>query len=99
MLTQSAWTATRKSYRISLADIPASPHVVVQNELWLPWPVSCPSLPTMCLPDWNLTTNYGPNYLDERQRNRQIHYHLKRLDALGVTVAPTDVQTITSLQT
>jgi len=30
----------------------------------------------------------GPNYLDERHRNRQIRYHLKRLRDFGITIPP-----------
>jgi hypothetical protein len=28
----------------------------------------------------------GPNYLTDRQRNREIRYHIKRLNALGVAL-------------
>jgi hypothetical protein len=41
----------------------------------------------------------GPDYLDERQRTHQIRHYLKRLDALGISVAVTDVSSTQPLHT
>lgn len=87
-LTQSAWAATRKSksYFTSrysrIATHRGSKRAVVAMARFLL--IIAYHVLTRMTPYHEL----GPNYLDERQRTRQIHYHLKRLGALGVAMRP-----------
>lgn len=86
MLTQSAWAATRKgnSYfkerYTRLATRRGSKRAVIAIArvlLITAYHVLAKGVPYRDL---------GPDYLDERYRNRQIHYHLKRLNELGMTI-------------
>jgi transposase len=98
MLTQSAWAATRKgkSYfttrYVTIAARRGSKRAVVALARFL-----------LIITYHVLTRNVayselGPNYLTDRQRTREVRYHLKRLHALGVSLTPIGVNTIDSDQ-
>jgi transposase len=89
MLTQSAWAATRKgnSYfkerYARLAARRGSKRAVIAIArilLITAYHVLAKGVPYRDL---------GPDYLDERRRNRQIRHHLRRLGELGITI-PSD---------
>ena len=88
ILTQSAWGATRKGnsyfkHRYArLAARRGSKRAVIAIArilLLTVYHVLSKRVPYRDL---------GPNYLDERQRNRHIRYHLRRLAEFGITIPP-----------
>ena len=86
MLTQSAWAATRKSKSYfttrytTIAARRGSKRAVVALARFLL--IIAYHMLTRNVPFHEL----GPNYLTDRQRNREIKYHIKRLSALGVAL-------------
>jgi hypothetical protein len=86
MLTQSAWAATRKSKSYfttrytTIAARRGSKRAVVALARFLL--IIAYHMLTRNVPFHEL----GPNYLTDRQRNREIRYHIKRLNALGVAL-------------
>jgi transposase len=98
MLTQSAWAATRKNncYFTSrysrISTHRGSKRAVVAMARFLL--IIAYHVLTRMEPYREL----GPDYLDERQRTHQIRHHLKRLDALGISVAVINVPSVRPLQ-
>ena len=86
ILTQSAWGATRKGnsyfkdrYARLAARRGSKRAVIAIARILL---ITVYHVLSRCVPYRDL----GPNYLDERQRNRQIRYHMKRLAEFGITI-------------
>src|SRR5205823_1251386 len=90
ILTQSAWGATRKGnsyfkdrYGRLAARRGSKRAVIAIARILL---ITVYHVLSRRVPYRDL----GPNYLDERQRNRQIRYHLKRLAEFGIAIPPPD---------